>query len=126
MATQRAQVYLCGVCGNTVEVIRPATGTLVCCSVPMNHLGENTTDAAQEKHVPVIEKVTGGVRVQVGSVAHPMEKDHFIEWIEVAADGKNYRQYLDPGDRPEAVFPVEAEGVTAREVCNLHGLWKGQ
>ena len=124
MATQLSQVYQCSVCGNMVEVVHAAAGTLVCCGKPMNLLTENTTDAAQEKHVPVIEKVAGGLRVKVGSVAHPMEENHWIEWIEVIADGKIYRQYFSPGDAPEAVFPVEAEGVTAREFCNLHGLWK--
>lgn len=124
MATQLSQVYQCSVCGNMVEVVHAAAGTLVCCGKPMNLLTENTTDAAQEKHVPVIEKVAGGLRVKVGSVAHPMEENHWIEWIEVIADGKIYRQYFSPGDVPEAVFPVEAEGVTAREFCNLHGLWK--
>jgi superoxide reductase len=90
----------------------------------MNLLAENTTDAAREKHVPVVEKVAGGVRVKVGSVAHPMEEKHFIEWIEVSADGRSCRQFLGPGDPPEAFFPTEAEQVTARESCNLHGLWK--
>jgi superoxide reductase len=126
MATQRSQVYVCSICGNMVEVARAGAGTLVCCGVPMDHLTENTTDAAQEKHVPVVEKVDGGVQVTVGSVEHPMQDDHYIEWIEVSADGKTYRQYLNPGDKPQAVFPIEAEEVTAREVCNLHGLWAGK
>ncbi len=126
MPTERSQVYLCSVCGNVVEVIRPSSGALVCCSVPMNLLAENSTDAAQEKHVPVIEKVDGGYQVTVGSVEHPMEDGHHIEWIEVTADGKNYRQYLTPGQSPTAVFPIEADRITAREVCNLHGLWKGE
>lgn len=90
----------------------------------MELLVENTTDAAQEKHVPVIEKVDGGIKVAVGSVAHPMEEDHFIEWIEVLVDGKAYCQFLNPGEAPEAFFSVEGEEITAREFCNLHGLWK--
>jgi superoxide reductase len=126
MPTQRSQIYQCGVCGNTVEVVRASTGTLVCCGVPMAQLVENTTDAAREKHVPVIEKVEGGVRVKVGSVTHPMQADHFIEWIELIADGTSHRRFLKPGDAPEAVFAVEADQVTAREICNLHGLWKGE
>ena len=126
MAIARSQVYECSVCGNVVEVIRVGSGTLVCCGVPMNLLAENTTDAAQEKHVPVIEKVDGGVRVKVGSVPHPMEENHHIEWIQISAGGKNCRQYLSPGEQPEAYFPVDAGEVVAREVCNLHGLWKGE
>ena len=126
MASSNLQVYKCGVCGSEVEVIRGGNGTLVCCDQPMNLLTENTTDAAQEKHVPVVEKVDGGVQVTVGSVEHPMEDNHYIEWIEVTADGKTCRQYLSPGDKPQAFFPVEADEVTAREVCNLHGLWAGK
>jgi superoxide reductase len=84
----------------------------------------NTVDAAKEKHVPVVEKVDGGFKVKVGSVAHPMEEKHWIEFIEIIADGKVYRQYLNPGDKPEAVFTIAAAKVTAREYCNLHGLWK--
>ncbi len=125
MATERTQIYMCGVCGNSVELLRAGSGTLVCCGIPMDLLGENTTDAAEEKHVPVLEKVEGGVQVKVGSVPHPMEEKHYIEWIQVTADGRSYRQYLKPGQKAEAVFPVEAAEVTAREVCNLHGLWKG-
>jgi superoxide reductase len=90
----------------------------------MNLMTENTTDAAKEKHVPVVQKVAGGVKVTVGSVAHPMEEKHYIEWIEVITTGKIYRQYLAPGQAPEAFFPVEAANITAREYCNLHGLWK--
>jgi len=126
MPTQQSQVYECSVCGNVVEVLRTGDGNLVCCGVPMNLLTENTTDAAREKHVPVIEKVDRGVEVTVGSTEHPMEEKHHIEWIEVLADGKVYRQFLRPGERPAAVFPVEAEAITAREICNLHGLWRGE
>ena len=124
MAAANLQVYKCNVCGNIVEVIHAGGGTLVCCNEPMSLLTENTTDAAEEKHVPVIEKVEGGVRVKVGSVEHPMEENHSIEWIEVAAEDRNCRQYLSPGEKPEAFFPVEADQITARESCNLHGLWK--
>ena len=122
--TEKLQVYKCEVCGNIVEVIHEGAGELVCCGQPMKLFVENTEDAAQEKHVPVIEKVDGGFKVTVGSVAHPMEEKHYIEWIEIVADGKAYRQFLNPGDTPEAVFKIEAEKVTAREYCNLHGLWK--
>ena len=126
MATQRLQVYKCNVCGNMVEIIHEGGGQLVCCNQPMDLLTENTTDAAQEKHVPVIEKVNGGVQVKVGSVAHPMQDEHHIEWIEVIADEKVYRQFLNPGDTPEAFFPIEGERIEAREFCNLHGVWKAE
>ena len=88
-------------------------------------LNENTVDAAKEKHIPVITPIAGGYKVSVGSITHPMEEKHFIEWIELIADGKVYRQFLQPGEAPEATFPVTAASVTAREHCNLHGLWKG-
>jgi len=121
---EKLQVYKCEACGNIVEVLHGGAGELVCCGEPMKLLVENTVDAAKEKHVPVIEKVEGGVKVKVGSVAHPMEEKHYIEWIEVIADGKAYRQFLKPGQAPEAVFKIAAQNITAREYCNLHGLWK--
>jgi superoxide reductase len=124
MATERLQVYRCALCGNIVEVVHAAGGTLVCCNQPMDVMKENTTDAAVEKHVPVVEQTHGGVRVVVGSVAHPMGGDHYIEWIEVILNGKTYRQFLKPGDAPEAFFPIQGANITARAYCNLHGLWK--
>ncbi len=123
---ERLEVYRCNVCGNIVMVLHGSHGQLVCCNQPMELLKENTTDAAYEKHVPVIEKIEGGFKVKVGSVPHPMEEKHYIEWIELQADGKSYLQFLKPGEAPEAVFKVEAEKVTAREYCNLHGLWKAE
>lgn len=99
-------------------------GALICCNQPMKLMKENTTDGAKEKHVPVVEKVTGEVKMKVGSVAHPMEEKHSIEWIEIIADGKAYRQFLAPGQAPEAIFPIEATNIAALEYCNLHGLWK--
>jgi len=124
MASKKLQVYKCSECGATVEVLAGGGGTLVCCDLPMELLTENTTDAAKEKHVPVIEKVDGGVKVTVGSVPHPMEQKHYIEWIELQVDGKTCRQFLSPGDAPEATFCCEGENITARALCNLHGLWK--
>ncbi len=123
---KKLQVYKCMVCGNIVEVLHGGAGELVCCGQPMELLEEKTADAATEKHVPVIEKVDGGIKVKVGSVPHPMEEKHYIEWIEILADGKAYRQFLNPGDTPEAVFSIEADSVSAREHCNVHGLWKGE
>jgi superoxide reductase len=121
---KRLDVYKCEKCGNIIEVLQGGTGTLTCCGAPMVQLVENTVDAAKEKHVPVIEKIPGGVKVMVGSVAHPMEDKHYIMWIEIIADGIAYRQFLNPGDAPEATFNVEADQISAREYCNLHGLWK--
>jgi superoxide reductase len=122
----KLEIYKCDVCGNMVEVIHGGKGQLVCCGEPMTLLKENTTDAATEKHVPVIEKVDGGYKVKVGSVPHPMEEKHYIEWIELLAGEKSYRRFLEPGQEPEAVFHIEAEKVSAREYCNIHGLWKGE
>ncbi len=122
---ERLQVYKCDICGNIVEVLHGGVGELVCCNEPMKLLKEGTTDAATEKHVPVVVQESGKVTVKVGEVAHPMEEKHYIEWIELLADGRVYRRFLQPGDAPEAVFTIEAGQVTAREYCNLHGLWKG-
>ncbi len=121
--TEKLQVYKCDVCGNIVEMLHGGKGQLVCCGQPMKLFVENTVDAAKEKHVPVKEKADNGFKVKVGSVAHPMEEKHYIEWIEIIQGGKAYRQFLNPGDAPEAFFPVEGD-FTAREYCNLHGLWK--
>jgi superoxide reductase len=122
--TSRLEVYKCEVCGNIVEVLHEGKGELVCCGQPMKLYKENTVDAAKEKHVPVIEKTANGFKVKVGSVTHPMEEKHYIEWIELIADGVAYRKFLKPGDAPEAEFCLDAAKVTAREYCNLHGLWK--
>jgi len=122
--TERMQVYKCGVCGNIVEVVHASRGELVCCGKPMILQKENTVDASKEKHVPVIEKIAGGFKVKVGAVPHPMEEKHFIEWIELLADARVLREFLSPGKAPEATFKVEAAKVSAREYCNLHGLWK--
>ena len=123
---ERLEVYKCEACGNIVEVLHGGAGELVCCGQPMVLLQENTVDAAKEKHVPVVEKVAAGFKVKVGDVPHPMEEKHYIEWVEIIADGRAYRQFLNPGQAPEATFNIEADSVTAREYCNLHGHWKGQ
>ncbi len=121
---ERYQVHKCDLCGNIVQVLVGAAGELVCCGAPMKLLVENTVDAAREKHVPVIEKTASGYKVKVGDVPHPMEEKHYIQWVELIADGKSYFQYLEPGRTPEAEFCIEAGSVSAREYCNLHGLWK--
>ena len=122
--TKKLEIYMCEACRNIVEVLHEGAGALVCCGSPMKLLVENTVDASREKHVPVLEKFRGGVKVKVGSVPHPMEEKHYIEWIELIADGKAYRQFLSPGAAPEAVFMVSASQMSARELCNIHGLWK--
>ncbi len=122
--TEQMQIYKCNICGNIVEVLHAGVGQLVCCDQPMELLKEKTEDVGQEKHVPVIEKTETGIRVKVGSTSHPMEKEHYIEWIEIIADGRVYRKFLKPGYKPEAHFEIKAEKIEAREYCNLHGLWK--
>jgi len=123
--TKNLQIYKCAVCGNIAEMLHGGDGELVCCGEPMKLFVANTTDAAKEKHVPVIEKIDSGFKIKVGSVAHPMEEKHYIEWIQVITDdGRVYREFLAPGKTPEAVFKIDAIAVIAREYCNLHGLWK--
>ena len=124
--TKRFQVYRCNVCGNIVEVLYAGVGELVCCGQPMEMLEEKTEDIGKEKHVPVIERKGDEVKVKVGSVPHPMEKEHHIGWIEAIADGKAYRQFLTSEDSPEATFVIKADKITARECCNVHGLWRSK
>lgn len=124
--TEVKQIYRCNICGNIVEVLHAGVGTLVCCGQPMELLAEKTEDIGLEKHVPVIEKTETGYLVKVGSTPHPMEEKHYIEWIELIADGESYRKFLKPGGKPEASFDVKAEGVSAREYCNIHGLWRSK
>lgn len=124
---KQLEVYKCPVCGNIVEVLHADAGILVCCGQDMNLLTENTVDAAAEKHVPVIEVAGNTVKVQVGSVAHPMLDEHYIEWIELVADGKSYTQFLKPGEAPAATFEVAgATNLSVREYCNLHGHWSAK
>ena len=123
---KQLEVYKCAICGNIVEVLHGADAALVCCGQDMDLMTENTVDAATEKHVPVIEMAGGVIKVKIGSVPHPMEEAHYIEWIELLADGKAYRQFLKPGAAPEATFNLTATNVTAREYCNLHGHWSGK
>ncbi|MFN2257683.1 MAG: desulfoferrodoxin [Desulfuromonadaceae bacterium] len=124
--TEQQGVYKCDVCGNIVEVLHTGAGALVCCGANMRKFDANTTDAAQEKHVPVIEQNGDQITVTVGSVEHPMTEEHYIEWIEIIADEKSYRTFLNPGDKPQATFCLKADKFTAREYCNLHGLWKAE
>jgi superoxide reductase len=120
------EIYKCKICGNIVEVIHASDGELVCCGQPMELLVEKLTDVGNEKHVPVIEKTANSVKVRVGSIPHPMEEKHFIEWIELHADDVVLRKFLKPGDKPEAEFSVVAKRLSARDFCNVHGLWKSK
>jgi len=120
----RYDIYKCLMCGHIVEVVHAGAGEFVCCGQPMVRQVANTVDASREKHVPVVEKVADGYVVKVGSAPHPMEEKHYIEWIELVADGVAYRQFLKPGDEPQARFCLAASKVSAREYCNLHGLWQ--
>ena len=122
--TKLREIYRCPVCGNIVEVLNPGVGDLVCCGKPMILLKENTTDAALEKHVPVVEKTTNGYHVRVGSVEHPMLDEHYIQWVELLTPTSVLRRELKPGCKPEATFITSEECLCVREYCNLHGLCK--
>ena len=122
--TKQSEIYKCDKCGNIVEILHPGAVDLICCGQPMVLLEEKTADKTTEKHVPLIEKTADGFKITVGSTLHPMEEKHFIEWIELLAAGISYKKFLKPGDKPEAVFKTDAPSVTAREHCNIHGLWK--
>jgi superoxide reductase len=118
------EVYKCKHCGLIATIAHEGAGTPACCAEAMLLMREGSTDGAKEKHVPAIEKTANGYKVKVGVLAHPMEADHWIEWIELLADGKSYRQFLKPGEAAEADFNIKADKVTAREYCNKHGHWK--
>jgi superoxide reductase len=121
--TKRLQVYKCEVCGNIVEVLHEGAGELVCCNQPMKLLEEQTEEQGKEKHVPMIEKTDAGMKVKVGSVPHPMEEKHYIEWVAVHTDAGIFRKFLKPGEKPEADFEIKQDVLKAREYCNIHGLW---
>lgn len=121
---ERSAVYKCSLCGNITEVVHVGGGILSCCGQPMTLFAPNTTEAAIEKHIPVLELTNQGVKAVVGSVAHPMTEAHYIEWIELIADGQIYRHFLKATDQPEAFFPIQAKKMAAQAYCNLHGLWR--
>jgi len=122
--TQKSQIYKCEVCGNIVEVLHEGVGQLVCCGQEMKLLEEELEEQGKEKHVPVIEQAEKAIKIKVGSVPHPMEENHYIEWIELIADDRVYREFLKPGNPPEAEFKISAEKIEAREYCSVHGLWR--
>jgi superoxide reductase len=116
-------IYKCAICGNIVEVLFAGAGQLVCCGQPMNLMEEKTAEnEGLEKHLPVIEKINDGYLVKVGSIQHPMEEKHYIQWIEVETDKGICKKFLKPGEAPE--MKVYGEIKSAREYCNIHGLWK--
>lgn len=121
--TKQLEVYKCGVCGNTIKVVHASGGTLVCCGQPMVLQQEKTADAGKEKHVPVVEKTAKGIIVKIGSIPHPMEEKHYIEWVEVRSGENLYIKGFKPGEKPEAEFCVSDANVKARIFCNVHGLW---
>ena len=122
--TELNEIYKCEICGNIVQMLHAGPGELVCCGQPMDLLEEKTADMTLEKHVPIIERDGDLIKIYVGSTLHPMEENHHIEWIELIADGRRQRKFLKPGDPPEALFLCRGETLSAREYCNLHGLWK--
>jgi len=124
--TELNQVYKCSVCGNMTELVHSGAGELVCCGQPMDLQTAKTEDEGMEKHKPVIERTDIGVIVSVGSIAHPMEAEHYIEWIEVITEHRVYRKHLEPGQEPVAEFCLEAQNLSARAYCNVHGLWKSE
>ncbi len=122
----KLEIYKCEKCGNIVEVIHGGKGELVCCGAPMVLQKEKKSEEGNEKHLPVMEKTEHGVKVKVGSIPHPMLEEHHIEWIEVIAGGKAYREFLSPTGKPEATFCVDGKIEALREYCNVHGLWKAE
>jgi superoxide reductase len=117
------EFYRCSVCGHMVALIKKGGGTLVCCGKEMVKLEANSTDASQEKHVPVVAKEGGKIKAAIGSVAHPMLPEHFIEWIALVCDDKVEIKFLKPGEEPKVEFNEVKTG-TVYAYCNLHGLWK--
>ncbi len=125
--TELKEIYKCKICGNIIEVLHTGVGELVCCGEPMQKQEPQTEDASTEKHVPYIEHTDEGILVKIGqNQDHPMEEKHYIEWIQLIADGKTHRQFLKPDDKPQALFCITAENVEAREYCNVHGLWQNK
>jgi len=124
--SEQFQIFKCNICGNITEILHPGSSSIVCCGEQMQILEEQTADSSTEKHVPVIEKTSDGYKIIVGSTIHPMEEKHYIEWIEIIADGISYTKFLKPGDEPVAEFKTDAKSIIAREYCNVHSLWKNE
>ena len=124
--TELKQIYKCNVCGNMVEMVHTGVGEPICCGENMELKQEKNEDEGTEKHKPVIERTDTGVIVKIGSVPHPMESAHFIEWIEVITEHRVYRKKIDINQDPQAEFFLDAEHIKARAYCNIHGLWSSE
>ncbi|MBT4334407.1 desulfoferrodoxin [archaeon] len=122
--TKKEQIYKCLACGNIIEILHEANASLSCCGTQMTEIKENIEEAAEEKHIPIIEKNESNITIKVGSIEHPMDETHYIEWIELITRNKLYRQHLRPGQKPEANFKMINSDFKVRAYCNLHGLWK--
>jgi len=124
MIKNKNQIFKCNICGNIVEAVHTGNGELVCCGEPMHEVTENTQEeVATEKHIPVVEKNGEIITVTVGSVKHPMDEEHHIEWVELISGPIVHRRYLNPGEKPKVTFILRAEEFTIRAHCNIHGLW---
>lgn len=119
-------VFKCATCGQIVMVVSEGDGQLVCCGKPMDRQIENTVDASNEKHVPVVESQGQGILVKVGAIPHPMDASHYIQWIEVISGPSLFVKGLKPGEKAEASFQVPLKNVKVRAYCNLHGLWSNK
>jgi|SRR5680860_301729 len=123
--TNLRELYVCSICGNVIEVVNTGASALVCCNKPMDKLEAGAKDASLEKHVPVVEALDVGIKVNVGSQAHPMEEKHYIRFIEVMTKDQVLRAELAPSQAPEAAFLIKSDDVVeVREYCTIHGLWK--
>ncbi len=125
--TKINQIWKCEVCGNIIEILHEGADSLVCCKQPMVLQEEHgKSQEGKEKHVPIIEKDAEGIVVKIGSVLHPMDEEHYIEWIEISTEKGSSKKFLKPGEEPVAKFPVKVDvsEISARAYCNLHGLWK--
>lgn len=123
---EKNEIYRCEVCGNIVEVLHPSYGELYCCGKPMKQINENTEEAATEKHIPVAEKTEEGTLIKIGEVPHPMEPNHYIEFVEIEIkNGRIRKIFLNPGDKPEFICKIDIKDIKSiRAYCNIHGLWK--
>ena len=121
--TEMMEIYKCELCGNTVEMVGTGAGEMICCGQPMNLMAPKSTEEGKEKHLPVVEQTAEGWKINVGSVPHPMEEKHFIQWIEAVTATCVIRKMLKPGDAPEATFKTKDPVQMVRSYCNIHGLW---
>ncbi|MDR0439066.1 MAG: desulfoferrodoxin FeS4 iron-binding domain-containing protein [Methanocalculaceae archaeon] len=122
--TEVSEIYKCNICNNTIWIISKGAGELSCCGETMHKQMENATDAAQEKHIPIVTKIDSGYKISVGSIAHPMETEHYITWIALMTDdGVVHEKFFSPGEKPEIIIKTTAKAIKTCEYCNKHGLW---